>query len=402
MHNYFKVLSKLAGRPLTFPYADTDLAALENALSSARLARYQAAFGGDRLKALECHYWNTRLSQLLYFPLQMYEITLRNALDRELSAGLGENWLVREQHWLRDHRGTTNWQRSDIESARHKLRRANKSVTHSSILSRLGLNFWTELLNSHYDDVLWRKYLRFAFPNYSGPRGKLYIHLKNIRHLRNRICHCQHVLFSCAEYLCSPDQMKGKYSAVLQAIEWMSTPGYAWVKDNALFESAADEFIQQYYCGQSLRRAEVPVKSFDSATNYGFVLFGEDKQEAILHGSVLGEHGPISAGFFVTCEASPTVNGWRVTRVLSSRPPRTSRAPGMVSKKLPKVGAFARVEGEEKEVLIPARAMSEAGVIDLNVGDMVDVLYVESARGLRATEMKLATPTSGSGRPAIS
>jgi cold shock CspA family protein len=392
MHSFFRLLSRLAGRELRFPYADSDLSALENAISFSRLSRYQAAFGGDRRKALECHYWNTRLSQLLYFPIQMYEIALRNAIDQELCKAFGEKWLVDQQEWLKDRGLSQNKQRQDIENAKRQLKHNKKFITHSSVLAQLDLGFWTELLNSHYASVLWAKYLYRSFPNYKGESHPLYKHLKKIRELRNKISHCQQVLFSCNHYFCTAQGMKDKYESVLTALRWISVPTCEWVKENALFEHAVDEFVTLYHDIQ-VRTEKAVLKSLDRNAESGFVTLVGDKQDAILHKDVLDNDDlwtQLEVGCLVTCEVALTLQGWRVTRLLWCSAPPIIKNVGTIAAYIEQKNyAFIEVFGESRRVFCPSSVLRQAGLVYPRRGTNIETQYVESAQGLVAKKIKV-------------
>ena len=55
-------------------------------LSPARMALYLKAASGDEGKALKLYEENTSRSATLYAQLQTFEVLMRNAFDRELSA----------------------------------------------------------------------------------------------------------------------------------------------------------------------------------------------------------------------------------------------------------------------------------------------------------------------------
>ena len=68
------------------------LEAVEVALSPKRLITYVMAASGDRKIALQLHAWNTAVSAAFYGPLQGLELTLRNAMNRQLVRKYGEEW----------------------------------------------------------------------------------------------------------------------------------------------------------------------------------------------------------------------------------------------------------------------------------------------------------------------
>lgn len=71
----------------------TTLEEMEAALSLERFSRYVAWANGDREHALELYELNVKLSEALYSPLQMLEVSLRNRIDLILSRLYGERWF---------------------------------------------------------------------------------------------------------------------------------------------------------------------------------------------------------------------------------------------------------------------------------------------------------------------
>lgn len=58
----------------------------ERILSPERLNRYVAACGNDTRKAMSLYRMNLYLSQEVFTLLSCFEVALRNAIDRELTA----------------------------------------------------------------------------------------------------------------------------------------------------------------------------------------------------------------------------------------------------------------------------------------------------------------------------
>lgn len=63
--------------------------------SDKRMERYFSLYPDNENKAIEHYQCNLRLSEAMYVPLSVFEVTLRNALCRELSAMAGrEDWYA--------------------------------------------------------------------------------------------------------------------------------------------------------------------------------------------------------------------------------------------------------------------------------------------------------------------
>ena len=62
-------------------------------MSSKRMSRYLNACGGDKRKAQSLYRLNLRLSQEMFTVISCYEVALRNAIDRIMTASFGSDWL---------------------------------------------------------------------------------------------------------------------------------------------------------------------------------------------------------------------------------------------------------------------------------------------------------------------
>lgn len=62
------------------------------ALSSERLTPYVSLATGDKKLAICLYLWNAQLSESLQIAVHVFEVTLRNAIHRELSNVYGDCW----------------------------------------------------------------------------------------------------------------------------------------------------------------------------------------------------------------------------------------------------------------------------------------------------------------------
>ena len=65
----------------------------EQIISSERISRYVQACGGDTRKAMTLYRYNVELSLSVFAIIGYFEVALRNAIDRQLTANLGREWL---------------------------------------------------------------------------------------------------------------------------------------------------------------------------------------------------------------------------------------------------------------------------------------------------------------------
>ena len=70
-----------------------DNAQLHTAISQPRFSKYYAACGNNRRRALRLYRANILLSQKMYALIGVFEVILRNSIDRYFVLGKGSYWL---------------------------------------------------------------------------------------------------------------------------------------------------------------------------------------------------------------------------------------------------------------------------------------------------------------------
>lgn len=138
---------------------------LEQAFSKERMGSYlwHSACDGNAAHALTIYTWNIELSNALYPALQIFEITLRNALNRTLiEKHQTDNWYDLENLLF-------HTEKRVIIAVKEKLQKENKEISPSKIISTLTFGFWTSLFDVRYEhnQILWPKLLKPVFPFYS-------------------------------------------------------------------------------------------------------------------------------------------------------------------------------------------------------------------------------------------
>jgi len=61
-------------------------------MSAARLTRFMDGTNGNKHLAFRRYVWNARLCEEFYLPLQMAEISVRNAIHQTLTRRFGADW----------------------------------------------------------------------------------------------------------------------------------------------------------------------------------------------------------------------------------------------------------------------------------------------------------------------
>ena len=162
----------------------------EATLSLERFARYLEWAEGDRVRALELYALNTQLSEALYTPLQILEVTLRNRIHTVLADSLGECWFSNEGFLVLER------QHLQLEKARQELLGVGREPTPGRIVALLTFSFWGSLLSPRYE-ALWQTTLHRIAQREDGKglrRKDLASPMARIRTLRNRVAHHEAII----------------------------------------------------------------------------------------------------------------------------------------------------------------------------------------------------------------
>lgn len=162
-------------------FADDSDTWIGQALSEARFASYLAE-SGDVAAAWRLYLWNIGISMAFYPLLHFVEITLRNALHRELGGRFGRTdwWSVAP---LNEHGQLL------VKQAQEKVSALGSPKNADDMVAKLTFGFWVSLVSHTYDRPLWVPALHRAFPYYHGRRDALHAELKEVLRLRNRVMH---------------------------------------------------------------------------------------------------------------------------------------------------------------------------------------------------------------------
>ncbi len=195
---------------------------LLQALSTERLNAYRARLPvtASDSQVFGRYAWNMTLSESLYPSLQLLEITLRNTLHRAASTAYGQaTWF--DITGVLQH----NHERDAVSKAKATLAQQHKPLDASRIVAEVNFGFWTSLLDRRYEQTLWPRLLKLAFPHMPRQlrtRANLSKRFHRVRQLRNRVFH--------HEPIWHWHDLAQQHHDILEAISWI--------------EPAAQELIQ--------------------------------------------------------------------------------------------------------------------------------------------------------------
>lgn len=175
-----------------------DIAAIEQALSESRIARYRAAVQNSENEyqdALELYLLNAQVSGLFFILLHICEVTVRNAVAEALTEKYGKRWPWAPaflRSLPRHHGGPSPYKR--LQKAAHQKN------TVEQIIPELNFVFWQKMFTSRHDERIWNKYLFHVMPSLNASisigdlRKGLHDDLGKIRLFRNRIAHHEPIM----------------------------------------------------------------------------------------------------------------------------------------------------------------------------------------------------------------
>lgn len=170
-----------------FQYDQALVTALSASLSVPRLAPYLAASANDPVYAFQRYLWNARLAKSLLFPLQVVEVTVRNAVHRTLSGQYGPDWITNPPAGLLTPESETSRQ-----NGLRRLALAGKAApTPDEVVAALTFDFWSNLFREDYDGLWSPTTTRTCFPNLAAPYDWRFVQsrARRVNALRNRIAH---------------------------------------------------------------------------------------------------------------------------------------------------------------------------------------------------------------------
>lgn len=166
----------------------------------ARINRYLRDCGGDVALAQELFEWNIAMSGALYESLHLFEVILRNAIDREFrnwnaANGRSRDWLIDPHPYLLKVLHTSSLQKAQTRASQ-AARKAGRPRVHDDVLAQMTLGTWRYVLPSRSNPTkqrLWTDATSKAFPIWRGPWENLVTRVEVVHEIRNRVAHLEPV-----------------------------------------------------------------------------------------------------------------------------------------------------------------------------------------------------------------
>lgn len=185
----------------------------EKMFSEKRMSRYFHLHENNEQQALDHYHLNIQLSESFYTILSLFEVALRNSMNRELTAYFRtEDWYLR----LPNTPGLKDLNHAIIIASRQITKR-NELITADKIIPELTLGFWVRLLNAEYERILW-KALKRSFPHLekrNRQRRNVSAPINRIRNFRNRVFHFEPIAWNM-------EQLTHIHSQILLILSWIN------------------------------------------------------------------------------------------------------------------------------------------------------------------------------------
>ncbi len=190
------------------------------------MSRYLAACGGNTKKAMTLYRRNLQLSQELFTVISCFEITLRNAIDKQCTISLGSDWLRNAANTggVFDNYNC----RSTKANIADALSNLHAHYTHNKLVAELGFGFWRYMFASHQFNATGRVLLPIFPARPTSTPAIQYNHtyvfnqLAQINKIRNRIAHHEPICFSQGHPAKDTRYVRQHYAIILQLFQWMS------------------------------------------------------------------------------------------------------------------------------------------------------------------------------------
>ena len=208
------------------------------AFSSQRLEKYINLYNGDVTKVAAHYKANIALSESLYTSLSVFEVTLRNALSKELERMMGR----KDWYSVFPSNPALKSLTSEVTVAIRPISQRGEMVSPDKIIAELTFGFWVTLLNSEYELSLWKS-LRLAFPHMpkkDRKRKNVSSPCNALRKLRNRVFHHESICWDL-------DYITDIHNRLVMVLGWINTDMPSWLDEVDHFCKVVDEIRNSSY-----------------------------------------------------------------------------------------------------------------------------------------------------------
>lgn len=203
----------------------------EQILSQERLQRYLLACNNDTRKAMTLYRYNLRLSQELFTLISCFEVALRNAIDRQMVANFGQDWLRDAILPAGIFSGAKCVDTSKIISRSYVKLNLHNSYSHSKLVAEMEFGVWKYMFSAPQYKASGKILLRI-FPNKPKSSANqqynnsyVFNKLDGINNLRNRIAHHEPICFLHNSAIVDTTYVMNLYGRIYDLFDWLGIDG---------------------------------------------------------------------------------------------------------------------------------------------------------------------------------
>lgn len=196
----------------------------EKALSKPRIGRFLIAAEQDKEKALRLYLQNIELSKTLFGLLSVFEVTIRNYIDKHYRDKLADSeWLKNQcgQGGMFSHPSFIKYGFEPRTKILTTIAKLGNKYTHDRLVAELSFGFWNYMF-APIQFLIGGQSLHKIYEN--RPKGTnqklIFNQLDEIRSLRNRIAHHEPLIFNSKDQI-STGQTENTYGIILNHTEWL-------------------------------------------------------------------------------------------------------------------------------------------------------------------------------------
>lgn len=199
----------------------------ENTISQERMRRYLLACNNDTRKAMTLYRYNLKLSQEMFTLISCFEVSLRNKINKEMTANFGNDWLrdLILPGGRFDEDSRVDGTRKIIEKAYKGLIRSH-NYAHTKLLAEMEFGVWKFMFNN-VQYRLTNRCLLNIFPNKPASTTQqqynntfIFNDLNSINSMRNRIAHHEPICFGTPICIDTQDVLDC-YTRIMRLFQWM-------------------------------------------------------------------------------------------------------------------------------------------------------------------------------------
>jgi hypothetical protein len=193
---------------------------LHTAISSPRFNRYLKACTNDQKRAEDLYKANLLLSQEMYAVIGIFEIVLRNSIDRHFKPIKGHSWLsdaVQSGGYLETSPGCEE----SVKSVRDAIAKLGTNCTHDRLIAKLTFGFWAYQFAAKQYAAGGSSLLNIFSDRPHGTNQKaVFQRLIKINQIRNRVAHYEPICFD-PNGAISTGRCQRRYYLIVEMLTWL-------------------------------------------------------------------------------------------------------------------------------------------------------------------------------------